>query len=138
MADWAAMVDARDTEIADLKRKLADCDRARESAGNLYLMFRDLRDEEADRSDRYRSAWLSARRRAADEANFGMEALELKRQAIARLRAQLADERKTFDAPRLEPLHDGEGGTVWQLLCRDTDGTAVYVAPVGTSAPKVR
>lgn len=28
--------------------------------------------------DRYRLAWLSARRRAADEANLGMEALELR------------------------------------------------------------
>jgi chromosome segregation ATPase len=35
--------------------------------------------------DRYHLAWLSARRRAADEANFGMEALDLKAAEIARL-----------------------------------------------------
>lgn len=39
---------------------------------------------------RYRLAWLSARRRAADEANFAMEALELTRKEIARLRADRA------------------------------------------------
>lgn len=162
MADWAAMVERRDAEIADLKRKLADCDRARESAGNLYLMFRDLREQEADRADRfesawksarrraktamgawrymrwhedaqgeemrkqdefarwlldqmserrkerdrYRLAWLSARRRAADETNFGMEALERKEREVSRWRsghetaeAQLVWERR--DSARL-------------------------------------
>ncbi|MFD7776634.1 hypothetical protein [Streptomyces sp. NPDC059753] len=34
--------------------------------------------------DRYRLAWLSARRRAADEANFGMEALERKNYELSR------------------------------------------------------
>ncbi|WP_405620286.1 hypothetical protein [Streptomyces sp. NBC_00076] len=147
------------SEIERLRLSLADCDRARESAGNLYLMFRDLRDEEADRADRYRSAWLSARRRAADEANFGMEALELKerevarwrsghetaeaqlewrRRETARLRAELDDVRKTFDAPRLEPLDDGEGGQVWRLVGSTSDGADVYMAPAGTPAPKVR
>jgi hypothetical protein len=38
-------------------------------------------------SGRYRAAWLSARRRAADEANFAMEALDLKAAEIARLTA---------------------------------------------------
>ncbi|MGP3750864.1 hypothetical protein [Streptomyces sp. IBSNAI001] len=38
-------------------------------------------------TDRYRLAWLSARRRAADEANLGMEALELKQAEIVRLKA---------------------------------------------------
>jgi hypothetical protein len=37
-------------------------------------------------ADRYRLAWLSARRRAADEANMGMEALELTRQEVERQR----------------------------------------------------
>jgi hypothetical protein len=37
--------------------------------------------------DRYRSAWLSARRRAADEANFGMEALERKEREVSRWRS---------------------------------------------------
>jgi hypothetical protein len=46
-------------------------------------MWRDaLRD-----LNRYRLAWLSARRRAADEANFGMEALDLKAAEIVRLTA---------------------------------------------------
>jgi hypothetical protein len=36
---------------------------------------------------RYRLAWLSARRRAADEANYGMEALDLKAAEVARLTA---------------------------------------------------
>lgn len=49
----------------------------------------DVRPHAAHERDRYRLAWLSARRRAADEANFGMEALELKEQEIRRLRAEL-------------------------------------------------
>jgi hypothetical protein len=36
---------------------------------------------------RYRLAWLSARRRAADEANYGLEALDLKAAEITRLTA---------------------------------------------------
>ncbi|MFG3014333.1 hypothetical protein ACGFZB_28720 [Streptomyces cinerochromogenes] len=67
-------------------------------------------------AQRYRLAWLSARRRAADEANFGMEALELKEQEIRRLRADLlAAERQTFDAPRLEHVGTDEDGEVWRL-----------------------
>jgi hypothetical protein len=38
-------------------------------------------------SGRYRAAWLSARRRAADEANYGLEALDLKAAEITRLTA---------------------------------------------------
>ncbi|MFD9442132.1 hypothetical protein [Streptomyces sp. NPDC060001] len=156
--------------------------------------------------DRYRLAWLSARRRAADEANFGMEALELKRVEIHRLRDEgrrlrdfanevkqvhyrcrdgepdcaerflkaiydsmyelwdaeregrtfvdrvhrrasrgefddvtEADEvRKTTHAPRLESVGiEEDGGTVWRLV-GSVDGSDVYAAPVGTSAPKVR
>ncbi|MEW1551386.1 hypothetical protein [Streptomyces tsukubensis] len=41
--------------------------------------------------DRYRLAWLSARRRAADEANHALEALELLRERLARFQA-FADE----------------------------------------------
>jgi hypothetical protein len=37
-----------------------------------------------DERDRYRLAWLSARRRAADEANFGREALDHLREQHAR------------------------------------------------------
>jgi chromosome segregation ATPase len=39
--------------------------------------------------DRYRLAWLSARRRAADEANFGAEALALRDVEVARLKVEL-------------------------------------------------
>ncbi|MEV4037701.1 hypothetical protein [Streptomyces umbrinus] len=76
LAEW--LVDAED--------KLKESDRLREHAGSLYEMFSRLRDEEADRADRFESAWKSARRRASDEHNFGMEALELKRAEIFRLR----------------------------------------------------
>jgi hypothetical protein len=41
--------------------------------------------------DRYRLAWLSARRRAADEANFGTEALALRDAEIRRLKAPSVD-----------------------------------------------
>ncbi|WP_435613271.1 hypothetical protein [Streptomyces sp. bgisy159] len=63
--------------------------------------------------DRYRLAWLSARRRAADEANFGMEALELKQREITRLRA-LLDERESTHVPRLEFAGFDEDGEVWR------------------------
>ncbi|MGW0468306.1 hypothetical protein ACWDX6_24025 [Streptomyces sp. NPDC003027] len=63
--------------------------------------------------DRYRSAWLSARRRAADEANLGMEALDYLRQAHAR---ELQEIRQSISGPRLQETGpDGEGGTVWRL-----------------------
>lgn len=98
----------------------------------------------ADERDRYRLAWLSARRRAADEANFGMEALELKEQEIARLasdrnawqrghetaESQLVFERRenarltaelsalrepTHGAPELEHVGTDEDGDVYRL-----------------------
>ncbi|MFJ9213027.1 hypothetical protein [Streptomyces sp. NPDC102264] len=47
--------------------------------------------ERRQERDRYRLAWTSARRRATDEANFATEALELKDEEIARLRAALSD-----------------------------------------------
>ncbi|MFF1684479.1 MULTISPECIES: hypothetical protein [unclassified Streptomyces] len=43
-----------------------------------------LMNEAGQRRDRFRLAWLSARRRAADEANFGMEALERKNFELSR------------------------------------------------------
>lgn len=68
-------------------------------------------------AERYRLAWLSARRRAADEANYGLEALELKRQEISRLEAALDEVRKTTHGPRLECVGpDGEGGEVWRVV----------------------
>lgn len=202
MADWAAMVEARDAEISRLREllqyehnransaidreetaeqaaeeareeaeRLASLvgyweHRAEESATEVERLTRDLRASVAkvdgaalyvDRvnaranmlenvvtaydgihgeRDRYRLAWLSARRRAADEANFGMEALELKEQEIRRLRAAL-EQRQTTDAPRLESFDDGEGGEVWVLAGSTDSGGDVYVAPVGTPAPEV-
>jgi hypothetical protein len=50
--------------------------------------------------NRYRSAWLSARRRAADEANFGMEALDRER---ARQASFVAEMRPTLRA-RMDEL----------------------------------
>ncbi|MFJ3248350.1 hypothetical protein [Streptomyces sp. NPDC086782] len=68
---------------------------------------------------RYRLAWLSARRRAADEANLGMEALELRDQEIARLTAELdALRESTHGAPRLEHMGSDEDGDVWRLESR--------------------
>lgn len=85
--------------------------------------------QRAHESSRYRLAWLSARRRAADEANFGMEALAVKEQEIERLRflfrhaQDRADTlavavealRQTTDAPRLEYADEDEDGEVWRL-----------------------
>lgn len=51
-------------------------------------------------ADRYRIAWLSARRRAADEANFGLEALERER---ARQASYVAELRPTL-LKRMEEL----------------------------------
>jgi hypothetical protein len=45
--------------------------------------------ERTEERDRYRLAWLSARRRAADEANFGMEALDRERARQASFVAEL-------------------------------------------------
>jgi uncharacterized coiled-coil protein SlyX len=63
-------------------------------------------------AQRYRLAWLSARRRAADEANFGMEALERIRAERDRwmrghetAEAQLVYERR--ENARLRALLDG-------------------------------
>ncbi|MFB7919378.1 hypothetical protein [Streptomyces sp. NPDC056061] len=47
--------------------------------------------------DRYRLAWTSARRRAADEANFGMEAMALKDAHLAALRREI-DRLRAFAA----------------------------------------
>ncbi|WP_329168341.1 hypothetical protein OG709_30015 [Streptomyces sp. NBC_01267] len=48
-----------------------------------------LMNEAGLQRDRYRLAWLSARRRAADEANHAAEALEWYRDEVSRLRAEL-------------------------------------------------
>jgi hypothetical protein len=72
--------------------------------------------------DRYRSAWLSARRRVADETNFGMEALERKEREVSRWRsghetaeAQLVWERR--DNARLRSFAEEVKGVHYS--CRD-------------------
>ena len=81
-----SLVDLED-ENERLKAKVEERDGLLERGHELYLMFRRLREEEFDRAERNRLAWLSARRRAADEANMGMEALELKEAELQRLTA---------------------------------------------------
>lgn len=66
------------------------------------------------RGDRYRLAWTSARRRAADEANFGMEALELKGAEIARLKARL-DAVRAYAASRATGEYTNEASASWVL-----------------------
>jgi len=86
--------------------------------------------EAMDYARRYRLAWLSARRRAADEANFGMEALALRDEVIraqvdesARLRAfvdevtqvrgwcMAGDTYRSHLTPIYESLHELEEAT---------------------------
>ncbi|MEU7039818.1 hypothetical protein AB0A77_02015 [Streptomyces varsoviensis] len=61
-----------------------------QSAWDLAEMLVDALDE----AERLRISWLSARRRAADEANLGMEALEHQAAEIQRLNAQLDEARR--------------------------------------------
>jgi hypothetical protein len=153
VAEAHAEVERLASLVGYWEHRAEESDRLREHAGSLYEMFKRLRDEEADRADRfesawksarrrasramgawrsaqhsaeswrrasrdagqtlrevlgllhartgerdrYRLAWLSARRRVADEANFGLEALELKELEIQRLRA-LLDEGPRVDS----------------------------------------
>ncbi|MEV6684426.1 hypothetical protein AB0N28_03620 [Streptomyces sp. NPDC051130] len=64
---------------------------------------------------RYRSAWLSARRRAADSFMYGAEALAMRDEEIARLRAEVADLRKApYGATGLVCMGtEDDGSTVW-------------------------
>jgi hypothetical protein len=67
---------------------------------------------------RYRSAWLSARRRAVDEFNHGAEALALRDAEIARLKAEqpLRQSMGGAPAPELECAGaEEDGSTVWRL-----------------------
>jgi hypothetical protein len=64
--------------------------------------------------DRYRSAWLSARRRAVDEFNHGAEALALRDAEIARLTAELR--KSTYAVPELECMGvEDDGSSVYRL-----------------------
>ncbi|MFD9205941.1 hypothetical protein ACFVZM_06635 [Streptomyces sioyaensis] len=157
MADWAAMVEARDAEIVRLldllryehERANAATDReeateqhaeelgaevSRLRAGLAYetrinwfttcancARLLDSCYSETMRADRYRLAWLSARRRDCVNSNHATEALELKNQEITRLRAALAEPRKSTSAdPRLEFMGTEEdGGTVFLLAGAD-------------------
>lgn len=75
--------------------------------------------------DRYRLAWLSARRRDCVNSNHATEALELKSQEITRLRAELSSRESTSAAPRLEYMGTEEdGGTVFRLA-----GSSDFVPP---------
>jgi hypothetical protein len=78
----AAMSDLEIQERA-LREARADADYFKEwAAGNGHRLNAALSER-----DRYRLAWLSARRRAADEANYALEALDLKATEITRLTA---------------------------------------------------
>jgi hypothetical protein len=61
--------------------------RARWSAISDLRFTRNMWSDALRDLQRYRLAWLSARRRAADEANYGLEALDLKAAEITRLTA---------------------------------------------------
>lgn len=63
---------------------------------------------------RYRLAWLSARRRAADEANLGLEAVEYLQAEISRLRALLAS-RESTSAGLMEYVGTVDGDEVYRL-----------------------
>ncbi|PPS86446.1 hypothetical protein [Streptomyces sp. MH60] len=91
------------------------------------VAMRWLRDADFER-DRYRLAWLSARRRAADEHVFGMEALQMRDDEIRRLKAELEASRKTTHAPRLEHVGGDEDGPVYKLA----ESPASHPAPITT------
>ncbi|KDQ65729.1 hypothetical protein [Streptomyces sp. NTK 937] len=71
--------------------------------------------DERSRSRRYRLAWLSARRRAADNARFLPEALALKDAEIARLRTELDTSRKSTYVSPLECVGTVDGDEVYRL-----------------------
>lgn len=110
LAEW--LVDAED-EAARLRREVAathdDADYYQEWAhANGHRLNAMIRCR-----DRYRSAWLSARRRAVDEYNHTAEALALRDAEIARL---IAEPRKSTHAAELECMGaEEDGSTVWRL-----------------------
>ncbi|MER5501347.1 hypothetical protein ABT096_29660 [Streptomyces sp. NPDC002561] len=91
---WSAREMAE--RLVDLEDELGEdvdgiCTGMHAEVAEAQCAWDDMRDER----DRYRLAWTYARRRAADEANFGMEALALRDEEIARLRAELDELRKS-------------------------------------------
>ncbi|MFE5159124.1 hypothetical protein ACFRNT_11430 [Streptomyces sp. NPDC056697] len=111
MADWAAMVEARDAEIA----RLRDLLRAEHERANAAIDREEPAEEHAEElereRDRYRLAWLSARRRAAVEANHGTDAVEHYEAKIQRLEAANTYLHDTIDTMQ----HDHD---LWKLGAR--------------------
>jgi hypothetical protein len=106
VAEARAEVERLTSLVGYWEHRAEESDRLREHAGSLYEMFERLRDEESDRSERYRLAWLSARRRAADEANFGMEALEFKDRWIAQITADRNRWRSGHEAAEAQLVYE--------------------------------
>lgn len=90
------------------------------TADIVRLLMRGVRRADA-RAARYRLAWLSARRRDWENSLHATEALELKNQEIARLRAELERSRpdenreSIHGTRRLEYMGADEDGEVWRL-----------------------
>ncbi|MGW2515010.1 hypothetical protein ACWC0A_37710 [Streptomyces scopuliridis] len=78
----------------------------------------DQMSERRQQSDRYRLAWLSARRRAADEVNFATEALALKDAEISRLTSRLEAIRAYADSRVTHP-NANEASASWVLHLLD-------------------
>ncbi|MEU8840262.1 hypothetical protein AB0D97_14175 [Streptomyces roseus] len=106
MAEW--LVDAEDKAarlvavLTELDHRLAWHTTCKTCARILDSAYEEtIRAEcaEAER-DRYRSAWLSARRRAVDEFNHGAEALEMVRGDVHRLAEELRRHRDFADEVR--------------------------------------
>lgn len=87
-AAWEDMRDERDRYRLAWKSARRRVTRAKRNTAGELRFTRNMWSDALRDLHRYRLAWLSARRRAADEANFGMEALELKRQETATLQAE--------------------------------------------------
>ncbi|MFC8583203.1 hypothetical protein ACFUGD_01295 [Streptomyces sp. NPDC057217] len=64
VAEAHSEIDRLTSLVGYWEHRAEESDRLREHAGSLYEMFKRLRDDEADRADRFESAWKSARRRA--------------------------------------------------------------------------
>lgn len=93
---------------AELERLLAN-------AGKLYEMFREKYYDESDRADRYRLAWLSARRRDALNSQYATEALDERSQRVAELEAELQGLRKsTSGASSVTPARVKHIGRSWE------------------------
>lgn len=145
MADWAAMVEARDAEIERLRDLLRTESARANDAIDREQAAEQHAEELGEERDRYRLAWLSARRRDCENSLHATEALELKDAEITRLKAvmerrrpadcgetEVPPRKSTSADPRLECVGTEEdGGTVW-ALARPTD---VVDAPPNSPEP---